>query len=167
MSANQIYNIHLLAKKGTQVVSGSDAKVKFNFDWNLLPKGKYKASFTFLGAKNVLLGENLCLVYCNLGNSKSFEATGSTSAQTSNILGHLFPSSLSANNTSVNYLYAKLNTNSPIIIDSLPVTNEIVIELLNNAVPPVPFLDENSFAVQPVGSDRGWVLSLSLEYLGN
>ena len=166
MSVNPIYNIHLLAKKGTQVVNGSDNQVKFNFDWNVLPKGKYKVSFTFVGAKNVLLGNNLCLVHCNLGNSKSFEANGSTSAQTSNILGHLFPSSLSTSNTGVNYLYAKLNSNSPIILDSLPITNEIIVELLNNAVPAVAFFDDNDLSVEPVGSDRGWVLSLSLEHLG-
>jgi len=167
MSANPIYNIHLLSKKGTQV-NGTDNQVSFFFDWNMMPKGKYKCSFTFIGSKNILVGNNVCLVSCRLGASKNFEAGGDNVAtSSSNILGHLFPSSLSTSPTLVNFLYSKLNCNSVTYLDSLPVTNEIVIELIDAKIPSSPFLDDNANdGAQPVGSDYGWILSLSLEHLG-
>ena len=162
MSANPIYNIHLLAKKGTQV-NGTDNHVSFNFDWNMLPKGKYKVTFTFIAHKNILYGNNVCLVSCKLGCSKNFEpGSGSILTTSSNLLGHLYPSQVSSTNTNASFLYSKLNCNSVIYLDSLPVTNEIVIELLNNAVPATTFLDDTS---NSVGSNLGWILSLSLEHL--
>ena len=163
MSINPIYNIHLLAKKGEQV-DGNDSKVKFFFDFSIMPKSRYKVSFTMLGARNRLRGENVCLLYIDLGNSKSYEPTGNNRLATSNLLGHIFPNSVDGTNTSSNYLFSKKTCNSEIYLDSLPKSNEIIVEFLSSTVVQGPFRDDDSPSL-PVGSNLGWIVSLSLEQL--
>jgi hypothetical protein len=163
MHTNPIYNIHLLAKKGEQV-SGTDSKVKFFFDWSIMPKSRYKVSFTMLGARNLLKGENVCLLYIDLGNAKSYEPTGNNRLSTSNLLGHIFPNAVDGTNTSSTYLFSKKTCNSEIYLDSLPKSNEIIVEFLSSTAVQLPFLDDSD-TPQPVGSDLGWIVSLSLEQL--
>tara|TARA_R110000822_G_C15097397_1_gene471450 strand:+ start:67 stop:561 length:495 start_codon:yes stop_codon:yes gene_type:complete len=163
MNANPIYNIHLLAKKGDKV-DGTDSKVKFFFDWSIMPKSRYKVSFTMLGARNLLKGENVCLLYIDLGNAKSYEPTGNNRLSTSNLLGHIFPNAVDGTNTSSTYLFSKKTCNSEIYLDSLPKSNEIVVEFLSSTAVQAPFLDDSD-SPSPVGSNLGWIVSLSLEQL--
>ena len=125
---------------------------QYFFDWNVLPEGKYKLTFSFISSNvNQSNVEYIPILNVALGQSTNFNADPlRISAITTNTIGVLIPYVVSANS----YLYADKNINHPIILNR-PSQNNFKVDILD---------DTNT---RWIGTDfnemESYVLTLSLE----
>jgi len=81
----KIYNIVLNSNNGAGL---SNAKT-FYYDWSLLPEGKYKCSFSYLGSAQVLNQVTNAKVYLDLGQIRQYEPQLQTSGSVGKFIGCL------------------------------------------------------------------------------
>jgi hypothetical protein len=124
-----IYNIQLNSNNKARGTFNNS--LTYNFDWSVLPDNTaFKVSFAFIAAKNVLQGNTIANVECDIGQTNCY-TTSSTSfgAQQNKILGQLYPYNVVANNSTYSYLYADRNNNPPIYIPIRPNNTSITVNI--------------------------------------
>ena len=81
----KIYNIVLNSNNG---VGGTNAKTYY-YDWNLIPEGQYKCSFSYIGSAQTLNVVTNAKVYLDLGQIKQCEPQLQTSGSVGKFIGCL------------------------------------------------------------------------------
>jgi hypothetical protein len=148
------FTLFLSSSDGIQNESGN-INISFLFDWNNSPRqiGKYKVSFTFcsqLSSDDQTY--NPLYVYANFGSSSTFAPKGgSNGTLNTRLFGAIYP--VYAAPSLNQYFFADSNTNSPILLDSLPTDNNIKIEIKD------PFDVEPEIAF----GEREYMLSIFFE----
>lgn len=148
-----IYNVVINSNQRAAGTSVNDAG--YNFDWSVLPQGKYKLTWVFIGGPcNMSTLIILPMLEITLGQASVFRADPTTvRASTTTALGIITPNVIS----SACYLSADLTTNSPIFLANKPNNNSFNVRIVTNDTVPVLFLDYNGDALPE------YVLTLSLE----
>jgi hypothetical protein len=150
-----IYNV--VINSNLRVVGSTTSNADYNFDWSILPQGKYKLTWVFIGAPcdmNPLL--SIPMLEMSLGQASVFGVDpANVRASTTNCVGILTPSALA----DACYLFGDLATNPPIFLASRPCNNSFNVRIRTNDVPAIFFLDSNGEALPE------YVLTLSLELL--
>ena len=174
MSDSEIYTILFNSRLGTQkntVLSSTSAVlptqswVTYSMDWNLLPKGKYKCSFSFLSmgmTSRVTVANNLVpQVFMNLGNSNVFQAVDNIGVKntTTQQVGILIQQPLSA---TISALYADKTLNQPFYLER-PINNQMEIRIYDNAVIPNFYTDATALAATTAPFMNHYVLTLYME----
>lgn len=148
-----IYNVVL--NSNLKVAGSSTSNANYYFDWSVLPQGKYKLTWVFVGAPcdmNPLL--SIPMLEINLGQASVFRVDSTNvQATTTNCVGILTPNAL----VDACYLFADLTTNAPIFLSSRPTNNEFNARIRTNDALSIFFLDSNG---EPLPE---YVLTLSLE----
>ena len=130
-----IYNVVLNSVNGSGTYN---AQKTYNFDWSVMPRGKYRVHYTYTGKVNNIDGTKLALINVPLGNSKTFTTGATTQAAQSNFLGALSPlvSQIAATNSTWK---ADDNTNAPIYLDDRPYQSTFQVDILDGNG--LPFVD--------------------------
>jgi hypothetical protein len=131
----------------------------FNFDWSVIPDRNYEVHFSFNSMPMSLtwISQPICMIYSDLfAGGNVYMPNGSNGAQTTQALGVAFPYVQSA----TTFLHAEDGTCPPIYINTRPRNNQFTVDLLTNAVPPVPFNPFSGAGVE--GTMPPWVLIMDL-----
>ena len=125
LSKKAIYNVVVNSANGIGVVN---SQKKYNFDWTILPEGKYEVHYSYIGEINAFNGTKMALLNVELGCSKVFVTGPTIQAQTSNFLGTLVPLSaqLGAN---FDVLRAEDFTNPPLHLDNRPFNQQFEVKV--------------------------------------
>ena len=150
---SMIYNVVLNSYLRAAGSTVNDAA--YNFDWSVLPEGKYKLTWVFIGGPcDMTPLAVLPMLEIGLGQSSVFRVDpNNVRACSTNCVGILTPNVLA----DACYLFADLTTNPPIALASRPGSNTFSARLVTNDAVPLLFLDANG-AMLPE-----YVLTLSLE----
>ena len=127
-----IYNVVLNSVNGTGTYN---AQKIYNFDWGVLPRGKYQVHYAYVGKVNNIDGNKLALISVPLGASKNFTTGATIAAPTTNFLGALSPlvSQIAATNSTWR---ADDSTNPPIYLDDRPYNQTFQVDILDgNGLP--------------------------------
>ena len=109
--------------------------VEYAYDFTNMEEGQYEVSFTYRGGQNHLDSTDLALVYVDWGTgSTATRANGSVSAQRTQFMGFLHNQ---YNTNTDGYLFANLNDNPNVFLNSKINGNIIRVRLLTIAG--VPF----------------------------
>lgn len=102
-------------------------EVIYSYDFTNMEEGKYEVAFSYRGKQNHLDSTDLCLVNADFGVKPTCYIAGANTTNTSSrILGTL----ANQYNTSTDgYMYANLNDNQPVYINSKPSNSFITITL--------------------------------------
>lgn len=142
----QIFNVIVNPLNCTLESSINDNSDKSYFiDWSArMPQGKYRLSFTFISEGNkVQTLTSIPVVYCDLASSSNSIYPQSAVYPNTNVLGTLFPT-LMDSNAHISCFRADLNSNPPIYLSNRPYNNLFNVQILNNNVPPLEYLDEST-----------------------
>lgn len=176
-SDNGVYTIIFNSRNSTQkntvlsstgVVLPTQSYNTYSFDWNLLPQGKYKASFTFMSmaqtARLTIANSAIPQVYMNLGNANAiFNAVadiGFVNTASSSI-GILVPAPYS---TTISALYADKTTNQPFYIQR-PSNNQMEIKIYDSVNPPNYYTDATASTATTAPFMPHYILTLYLELI--
>ena len=98
------------------VFYGSDADEEFQFDWTVLPEGKYKLYFELTGNFTGGASTDIPAVFLNLGcNTNSYIVSTKHEAKTSHFLGLLHKDL-----TDPSTMFCGKNEGQPLYLDSRP-----------------------------------------------
>ena len=131
MALNSSFTVTCLSTNGT---GANKYQLKYNFDWNAMPSGKYNLQFAFT-SKGAAFGANDIVIVqipdlgCKLEHYSATSSTSATSAQVNNYLGVVTPSYATG---SLQFLFAHYEQNPPIFIGSKPHGNTFTVNLLDN-----------------------------------
>ena len=159
MSKN--YNVVLNSEYCTTDTStNANTNKNYYIDWSaILPDKNFKLTFSFISKTNtikILLNIPIITIdFLNQGNVDICQTT--YQATSSNILGLIFPTYLDPTNHNA-YFRADKNYNNPIYL-SRPRQNNFNVRIVNNANPPIAWVDE---AGTPLDL-KPYVLILSFE----
>ena len=162
MSRN--YNVVLNSTFCTTDTAGNvNTNKNYYIDWSaILPYKNFKLTFYFISETNtikILLNIPIITIdFLNQGKQvASQQSLTSYQATSSNILGLIFPTYLDPTNHNA-YFRADKNFNNPIYL-SRPRENNFNVRIVNNANPPILWVDE---AGTPLDL-KSYVLILSFE----
>ena len=146
------YNIVVNSNFCTSATAGNENSDKnYYIDWSaVMPKGEYELTFSFLceAGDTINVLNNIPLVYVDFLSQANIDAPQpGFQATASQFLGMLFPTILHQATDSAT-LRAEQNSNSPIYLVNRPWNKEFRVTVVNNANPPVPWVDD---ATIPVG----------------
>lgn len=123
----KVYTISLSSINGLPHVNNDN--INYAFDWNVLPRGRYEVSFSFLSESNGYWGSGpFPQLFVDLGQINTFTTSQSTGAMPTKFIGLLRPQTNLG--PAVNYT-AVYTDNPPILIDSLPRTNIVNVVISN------------------------------------
>lgn len=145
-----VYNVVLNSIYGT----GANNSKTYFFDWNLLPRGSYEVSFSYIGEVNNLNGSSIAILYMDIGQYNNFEVL--TNYRNGSYLGYIKPYVIST----TSYLYSNNGENGTTTITNNPSNNNITINIYNNHNPQVLYTDN---ATNPNGN---YILNLQMIFLG-
>lgn len=170
----EIYTILFNSRLGNQkntVLSSTSAVlptqswVTYSMDWNLLPAGKYKCSFSFLSMGQTTLltiaNNKIPMVTMNLGNTEIYQAVDNIGVKntTSQNIGMLIQNPLSA---TISALYADKTMNSPFYLER-PTNNQMEIRIMDNANTPAFWTDATASTSTTAPFCPHYVLTLYME----
>lgn len=121
--------------------SGTNSNANYYIDWSaiLQPNTKYLLQWTYLGQVNTFNNPKLAGLYMNIiGENYTSSTSG---APLSLNFGNLFEGNIG--------LYATINDNTPILLNSRPTNNYVNIQILTNDNPPVEWTDNAAIPVPP------------------
>lgn len=158
------YNVVINSNFCTSGTAGQlNSDKKYYLDWSaIMPQGEYEITFSFISQANKLTSlANLPLIYVDFLSQANIDAVQpgyqATSAQ---FLGMLYPSVIHQP-TDSSILRADRNSNNPIFLINRPHNNEFRVQILNNANPPIPWVDDAVAAV----TIAPYVLNLNFKLL--
>lgn len=153
LSKKAIYNVICNSVNGIGAVN---SQKKYNFDWSVLPEGKYEVHYSYIGGINNFTGAKIALLNVELGSSKVFTTNATTQAQTSNFLGNICP--LVAQVAVANSIFrADDSTNPPIFLDNRPFNQQFEVKVTDAA---------GALFTDGAGADLApYVLTLSFDLL--
>ena len=123
----KVYTISLNSVNGLPHTTNDT--INYAFDWNVLPKGRYEVSFSFLSESNAYWGSGpFPQLFVDLGQNNSFTTGSSTGATPTKFIGLLRPETNLG--PAVNYT-AVYTDNPPFLIESLPRNNIITVQIFN------------------------------------
>jgi len=159
------YNIVVNSNFCTTATSGNaNSDKNYYIDWSaVMPQGEYELSFSFLSktADAITTLNNIPLVYVDFLSQGNIEATQpGFQATASQFLGMLMPIMIHQPTDSA-ILRAEETTNNPIFLVNRPWNKEFRVQILNNANPPVPWVDDSTI---PVGMPS-YVMNLHFRLL--
>jgi hypothetical protein len=125
----KIYNVILYSSQGT--VSTDTRTVSYFFDWSRLPDKKYKLSFVFITSVFTATNVNVCNIFADLGQTKTFFAGSTSGAILSSGYNYLGMCRYSGTGTS-QCLFADETLNAPHYLSNRPTNNQFTVSLLNN-----------------------------------
>lgn len=145
MSRNPTYNVVLNSLNSTLETIANDTWNKsYYIDWSArMPEGKYRLSFTFISEGNKITAfQTIPVVYSNIVSSASNSILPQALVyQNTNILGTLYPTSIHTPSDGCCFR-ADLTSNPPIYLNNRPFDNLFNVQIFNNSVPPLSYLDE-------------------------
>lgn len=145
MSRNPTYNVVLNTLNSTlDTLANNNSNKSYYVDWSSrMPQGKYRLSFTFQAEANKVIDlTTIPVVYSDIVSSSSNSILPeATVYQNTNILGVLHPQVIHQSTNSCGFR-ATLDSNPPIYLNNRPFNNLFTVQILNNSVPPVAYLDE-------------------------
>lgn len=151
---NQSYNVVVSSNLCTPATTLNPAANKnYYIDWSaILPQGEFELTFSFLSENNIInVFQNLPLIYVDFLSQANIDlCQPSYQASSSSLLGLVFPTNIDPNSHHT-YFRADTNFNPPIYLANRPYANDFNIRILNNANPPVSWVDDS----QPTGLDIG------------
>ena len=149
-----VYNIVL---NSLNKVSGPNTSCYYHFDWSVLPKGRYKVTFSYQGGSNTISQYYVTLLTVDLGQSNNFISSSvKTIAPSTQIIGHLL--SYNVRPTPNNSYLINSPDNNPIYLNSVPTNNKFLVQVLSQWVEELFFDDLNN-------PNADYVLILSFELI--
>ena len=121
----RIYNIVFQGEVAPETAS---SKV-FYYDWGKLPDGPYKVTFSFSVRDQTLTNTTVANIFMDLGQFLP-QATVIGATPRIDYLGSLFYSGTGTSK----HLYAGINDNPPIYLNTRPMNNTVAIRIFNNTV---------------------------------
>lgn len=158
------YNVILNSNFCTTETAGNTVNDKsYYIDWSsILPQGEYELSFNFISEGNIInTFPSLPLINIDfLGQGNIESCKPSYQATSSNILGVLYPTQF---HQATDYVFfrAEKYSNTPVFLVNRPYNNNFKVHILNNANPPIPWVDQ---AAVPA-SINSYVMTLSFKLL--
>ena len=122
----------------------------FFFNWNKIPQGKYKVTFSFVSGIVPNVNPLVPIVFMDLGSSKVFIAGNPSNVGNSNSGQFLGTLNTLLSSGGQCYLSSRPQDNPPIYLDSLPSASQVVISIRENGG-------------DIYDSDFSYILTLSLE----
>jgi len=123
----KVYTISLNSVNG--LTHTTNDTINYAFDWNVLPKGRYEVSFSFLSESCGYWGSGpFPQLFVDLGQNNSFTTGSATGVTPTKFIGLIRPETNLG--PAVNYS-AVYTDNPPILIESLPRTNLITVTISN------------------------------------
>jgi len=147
------YNIVVNSNFCTSATAGNlNSDKDYYIDWtSVLPQGEYELTFSFISEAtdtiNVL--NNIPLVYIDFLSQANIDAVQpGFQATTSQFLGMLYPTLIHPASDS-SFLRAEQSSNNPIFLVNRPYSNKFRVQILNNANPPVAWVDDATIPSPP------------------
>lgn len=159
------YNIVVNSNFCTSATAGNaNSNKNYYIDWTaVLPKGSYELTFSFISeaTDTINVVNNIPLVYIDFLTQGNINATQTGfQATASQFLGMLYPTLVHPATDSA-FLRAEQSSNNPIYLVNRPYSNEFRVQILNNANPPVAWVDD---AVVP-NPPASYVMNLNFKLL--
>ena len=127
LSKKANYNVLVNSVNGTGAVN---SQKKYNFDWSVLPQGKYEVRFSFISEVNNCNGLKTAQLHVELGGSKVFTTGTTIAAQTSNLIGNLQPLTIEV--ALVDAVFrTDTTTNPPVFLDNRPYQQQFEVKVLD------------------------------------
>ena len=151
---NQSYNVVVSSNLCAPESALSPAANKnYYIDWSaILPQSEFELTFSFISENNIInTFQNLPCIYVDFLSQANIDiCRPSYQATSSTFLGLVFPTNLDANAHRA-YLRADKNFNPPIYLANRPYANNFNISILNNANPPVNWVDDTAAGGLDIG----------------
>lgn len=159
------YNIVVNSNFCTTATSGNfNSDKNYYIDWSaIMPQGEYELTFSFISeAADVLnVYNNIALVYVDFLSQGNIDAVQpGFQATASQFLGMLFPTILHQATDSAT-LRSEQHSNNPIFLANRPWNKEFRVQILNNANPPIPWVDDAAVPSPPAS----YVMNLNFKLL--
>ena len=153
LSKKATYNVIVNSASGTGAVN---SQKKYNFDWSVLPEGKYEVRFSYISEINNCNGLRMALLNVELGCSKVFTTGATIAAQTSNFLGNLVPLTIEV--APVDAIFrTDTTTNPPVFLDNRPFNQQFEVKVLD---------ETGALYLDGAGADLApYVLTLSFDLM--
>ena len=158
------YNVIVNSNFCTTETAGNDVNDKsYYIDWtSVLPQGEYELSFSFISEGNIInTFPSLPLINIDFLGQANIEAVQpSYQGTSSQILGCLYPTQF---HQATDYVFfrAEKYSNAPVFLVNRPYNSNFRVQILNNANPPIPWVDQ---AAVPV-SINSYIMTLSFKLL--
>lgn len=161
----KLYNIVVNSNFCTSATAGNaNSDKNYYIDWTaVLPQGQYELTFSFLSEAGDIINvlNNIPLVYVDFLSQGNIDAVQpGFQATSSQFLGMLFPTILHQATDSAT-LRAEQQSNNPIYLVNRPYNNEFRVQIVNNANPPVPWVDDATIPSPP----PSYVMNLNFKLL--
>jgi hypothetical protein len=135
---------------GTSANANSDKD--YYIDWtSVLPQGEYELTFSFISEATDTINviNNIPLVYVDFLSQANIDAVQpGFQATASQFLGMLYPTLVHPATDSA-FLRAEQSSNNPIFLVNRPYSNKFRVQILNNANPPVAWVDDATIPNPP------------------
>lgn len=133
--------------------SGTNSNAYYYIDWSaiLQPDKKYLVQWTYLGQHNTITDAKIATLNMNIiGENYTSSTSG---APLSLNYGNLFSGNVG--------LYATIQDNTPILLNSKPTSNIVNVQILTNDNPPVEWTDNTAIPAPPAN----YILTLTFSEL--
>ena len=149
------YNIILNSLN--QVAGGTNASCSYNFDWGIIPSGKYTVNFSYIGGANSFSASRVAILSCDLGQNNTFTtSSSSTSSRGSRVIGYLEPLFI-ASTGNAGCLFAEHSINPPVYLANIPNSNTFLVQVSN--------ADGTPFTDSLAAVNAGYILTLHFELI--
>ena len=105
-------------------------RTEFFYDWGVMPSGRYRVTFSFSSIVQTITGTSVPNIYIDLGQFTP-QAVVNGNQQRIGYLGSLKYSAVGTNQ----YLYAKVDDNPPLYLNTRPYNNNVIINIFDNRYP--------------------------------
>ena len=159
------YNVVVNSNFCTTTTAGNaNSDKSYYIDWtSILPQGEYELTFSFISEATDILNvyNNIALIYVDFLSQGNIEAVQPNfQATSSQFLGMLFPTILHQATDSAT-LRSEQQSNNPIFLVNRPYSNNFRVQILNNANPPVAWVDDAAIPNPPAS----YVMNLNFKLL--
>jgi len=113
-------------------INSSEAppRTVFYYDWGKLPDGQYKVQFSFSSIVQAIAGTSVANIYIDLGQFSPLAVVNGAQTRIG-YLGSLKFSAVGANQ----YLFASVDDNPPLYLNTRPYNNTVKINVFENIYP--------------------------------
>jgi len=136
----------------TETAGNANSDKSYYIDWtSIMPQGEYELSFSFISeaTDTINVYGNIALLYVDFLSQGNINAVQPKfQATASQFLGMLFPTILHQATDSAT-LRSEQQSNNPIFLINRPFNNNFRVQILNNANPPVDWVDDATIPNAP------------------